>query len=291
MPAGYGRMGEVTATARQAPVAPRAGAGWVERIVRSPGRFCAATLAITTLGLLLDRYADLSQQTLLGLATWFFLLVAFLYLTPQERAQTTVVVVVATMAEVLGSVIWGIYDYRLGNLPLFVPPGHALVYLTGLRFSQTAWVREHRRLFIGLVVAAIASWAILGLILLGRSDVAGAVGAAVLLLFLWRGRAPLVYAGVFVAVAYLEIYGTLLGTWRWAEHIPLLAVPDGNPPSGAASGYVLFDIAALSLAPAVLAAAAAARRTRPIAWIERVMGRFGRPPPASGQDLPLTDQS
>jgi hypothetical protein len=261
-------MGEVTATATQAPVAPRAGAGWVERIVRSPGRFCAATLAITTLGLLLDRYADLSQQTLLGLATWFFLLVAFLYLTPQERAQTTVVVVVATMAEVLGSVIWGIYDYRLGNLPLFVPPGHGLVYLTGLRLSQTAWVREHRRLFVGLVVAAIASWAILGLVLLGRSDVAGAVGAAVLLLFLWRGRAPLVYAGVFVAV-----------------------VPDGNPPSGAASGYVLFDIAALSLAPAVLAAAAAARRTRPIAWIERVMGRFGRPPPALGQDLPLTDQS
>ncbi len=280
-----------TATdARAATAAPRPGAGRVERIVRSPGRFCAATLAITTLGLLLDRYSDLSQQALLGLATWCLLLVAFRYLTPNERAQTTVVVVVATTAEILGSVIWGVYAYRLGNLPLFVPPGHGLVYLTGLRLSQTSWVRRHRRLFTGLIVAAVTGWAMLGLIALGRSDVAGAVGAAVLLVFLWRGRAPAVYAGVFVAVAYLEIYGTALGTWRWAEHIPLLGVPDGNPPSGAASGYVLFDIAALSLAPALLGATAAARRARPIAWIERAARRLGRPPPA-GQDLPLTDQS
>jgi hypothetical protein len=31
-------------------------------------------------------------------------------------------------------------------------------------------------------------------------------------------------------------------------------VADGNPPSGAASGYVFFDIAALYLAPSLLAA-------------------------------------
>jgi hypothetical protein len=31
-------------------------------------------------------------------------------------------------------------------------------------------------------------------------------------------------------------------------------VPDGNPPSGAASGYVFFDIAAIALAPLLLQA-------------------------------------
>ena len=87
---------------------------------------------------------------------------------------------------------------------------------------------------------------------LGRTDVAGAVGAAVLILFLLRGRMPTVYAGVFFAVAFLEIYGTAVGTWTWQEHIPGLGVPDGNPPSGAASGYVFFDIAALALAPGLL---------------------------------------
>jgi hypothetical protein len=234
--------------------------GLVERIVRSPGRFCLAMLIITTLGLALDRYADLGVQMLLAVCAWGFLAVAFVYLTPMERAQTGVVVVVATTAEVIGSVLWGIYSYRLGNLPLFVPPGHGLVYLTGLRLSQTRWPAARPRLFVGLAIAAVSGWALLGLVAFDRRDVAGAVGAAVLVLFLLRGRAPAVYAGVFFAVAYLEIYGTAVGTWTWHEEIPGLGVADGNPPSGAACGYVFFDIAALSLAPALLAASAALRR-------------------------------
>jgi hypothetical protein len=240
------------------PAVPDPGA--VERIVRSPGRFCVATLAITTLGLALDRYADLSVQLLLGVCTWGFLAIAFVYLTPMERAQTSVVVVVATMAEVIGSILWGIYEYRLGNLPLFVPPGHGLVYLTGLRLSQTRWPAARPKAFVGLAIAAVSAWALLGLVVLERRDVAGAVGAAVLILFLLRGRAPAVYAGVFFAVAYLEIYGTWVGTWTWATEIPGLGVADGNPPSGAASGYVFFDIAALYVAPLMLAGWAAARR-------------------------------
>ena len=63
---------------------------------------------------------------------------------------------------------------------------------------------------------------------------------------------PTVYAGVFLAVAFLEIIGTAVGTWRWAAEVPGLGVPDGNPPSGAASGYVFFDIAAIALAPWLL---------------------------------------
>jgi hypothetical protein len=234
--------------------------GLVERIVRSPGRFCLAMLAITTLGLALDRYADLGVQMLLAVCAWGFLAIAFVYLTPMERAQTSVVVVVATMAEVIGSVIWGIYSYRLGNLPLFVPPGHGLVYLTGLRLSQTRWPAARPRAFVGLAIAAVTTWALLGVVVFERRDVAGAVGAAILVLFLLRGRAPAVYAGVFFAVAYLEIYGTAVGTWTWHEEIPGLGVADGNPPSGAACGYVFFDIAALYLAPSLLAAWVALRR-------------------------------
>jgi len=230
--------------------------GLIERVVRTPVLFCLTTLVITVAGLALDRQADLGAQLLLGLCTWGFLAIAFLYLTPMERAQTSVVVVVATCAEVIGSVIWGVYTYRLGNLPLFVPPGHGLVYLTGLRLSQMRWFRVRPRLLVGAAMVAVGGWALVGLTVLGRTDVAGAVGAAVLLVFLWRGRAPSVYAGVFFAVAFLEIYGTAMGTWTWAGEIPGLGVADGNPPSGAASGYVFFDIAALALAPAVLAASA-----------------------------------
>lgn len=226
--------------------------GVVERINRDPSLFCLSVLVITVLGLALDRWSDLGMQMVLALCTWGFLGIAFAYLTPMERAQTSVVVVVATCAEIIGSVIWGVYEYRLGNLPLFVPPGHGLVYLSGLRLSQTPLFRSRPRVLVGIAIAGVTGWALLGLTVLGRTDVAGAVGAAVLVVFLLKGRAPAVYAGVFVAVAFLEIYGTWIGTWTWAEEIPGLNVGDGNPPSGAASGYVFFDIAALALAPWLL---------------------------------------
>jgi hypothetical protein len=228
-------------------------AGLVERINRDPVLFCFATLAITVLGLALDRYSDLGLQLVLSVCTWGFLAIAFVYLTPIERAQTSVVVVVATCAEIIGSVIWGVYEYRLGNLPLFVPPGHGLVYLTGLRLSQSRFFRARPQVLVRAAIIAVGGWALAGLTLLGRTDVAGAVGAAVLIVFLLRGRAPAVYAGVFFAVAFLEIYGTWVGTWTWAEEIPGIGVADGNPPSGAASGYVFFDIAALAIAPLLLA--------------------------------------
>lgn len=258
-----------------APISPDAGV--VERLVRSPGRFCLATLALTVAGLWLDGFTTLSQQMLLSTVVWGYLALVFFHITPVERAQTVVVIVVATTAEVIGSIIWGVYEYRLGNLPLFVPAGHGLIYLTGLRLSQTAFIRARANAFRIAAAVGVGTWALLGLVALPQMDVAGASGALLLMLFLWRGRAPTVYAGVFVAVAFLEIYGTAIGTWTWAETVPVLGIPDGNPPSGIAGVYVMFDIAALALAPAVLAALAI-----PKGWFRRGEG-------ASQEEL--TDQS
>lgn len=232
----------------------------LRRLCTSPLGFAAVALAATVAGLGMDHYADLWFQAFLGLCTWAILIVALRYFTPRERAQTVCVVAVATCAEVVGSIIWGLYAYRLGNLPLFVPPGHGMVYLTGLRIGQSRRVREHARAFVGLAMALAAGWGVLGLTgVLGRVDAAGAFGALLLCVFLVVGRARMVYAGVFLFVAFLEIYGTALGTWTWAAEVPGLGVPDGNPPSGAASGYVFFDISAMFLAPYVLTLLARAR--------------------------------
>ena len=43
-----------------------------------------------------------------------------------------------------------------------------------------------------------------------------------------------------------------IGTWRWAELGPNFALPAGNPPSGIAAGYCLFDALALRLGPRLL---------------------------------------
>ena len=146
-----------------------------------------------------------------------------------------------------GSLIWGVYHYRLHNLPSFVPPAHGLVYLTGLSLALA--LRAHARTLVAVAATAAATWGVLGLTVLPRRDLAGAIGVPLLLLFLWRGRNRTIYAAVFLVVATLELYGTAIGTWRWAHDLPGLGISDGNPPSGVASGYVWFDVMALLVAP------------------------------------------
>jgi hypothetical protein len=233
-----------------------------------PGAIVVLILSFIGVVLGADQFATVAQQRLLGVATALLLVTLTLKVSPQLRAQVLVVVATATVFEVIGSIIWGVYRYRLGNLPLFVPPGHGLVYLGGAAIAQMSLVRRYPVAFSRVILALAGGWAILGLTgVLGRVDVMGAAGCVVLAAFLLFGPAPTVLGGVFLVVGALEIYGTALGTWRWAETIPGLGVTQGNPPSGAASGYVFFDLVALALAPALLAlcAAALARFRRPAA--------------------------
>jgi hypothetical protein len=207
-----------------------------------------------------DRGVTLHGQYALGALTWLALLAALWTLSPERRAQVAVVVAAATVGEVIGSLIWGVYHYRLNNLPLFVPPAHGLVYLTGVALAVS--LRRHTRALVVAAAAVSVAWGVAGLTILPRLDVAGALGVPLLCLFLWRSRARATYAGVFFAVAALELYGTAIGTWQWERALPGSGIPQGNPPSGVASGYVWFDVTALLLAPVLLRVLRGARQSR-----------------------------
>jgi hypothetical protein len=235
----------------------------VARKLTDPLVFAAAVLTVIVCFLALDHHASLHQQLLLGAATWTILVAACLPLDAEQRSRVVLVVLVATCAEVIGSIVLGAYVYRLDNLPAFVPPGHGLVYLAGLRISQSLPVLRHSRAFVAGAAAMVVAWALVGLTLLGRTDLLGAAAGAGLVYMMFRGRAPTLYAGVFVIVAFLELYGTAIGAWRWSEAVPGTPIGAGNPPSGIASVYVLFDIAAITLAPRLLGALAYLRRALP----------------------------
>ena len=217
----------------------------------TPAAKRAAAIAVyLALLLAVDTQVTLHEQFVLGALTWLVLVAVVRRLPTERRAQAAVVVCAATVAEVTGSIIWGVYTYRLHNLPTFVPPAHGLVFVAGVSLSET--LHRQARLLVGVAALAAAAWGVAGVTVLSRTDAAGALGVPLLLAFLWRSRARAAYAGVFLVVAALELYGTAIGTWRWAPALPGLGIPDGNPPSGVASGYVWFDVMAILLAPRLL---------------------------------------
>jgi hypothetical protein len=94
------------------------------------------------------------------------------------------------------------------------------------------------------------AWALWGVTLSPTHDALGAFWYLCLLVFVWKGERPLLYAAAFLVVSYLEIAGTSLGTWEWQPLDPVFStITIGNPPSGIAGGYAWFDAAALYLTP------------------------------------------
>src|SRR4051794_34734098 len=141
------------------------GRGNAKHALSAPLPFAAMVACVIAGFLALDHFANADEQLLLGAATWLILLVSCASLSRENRARALLVVLVASCAEVLGSIVLGAYTYRLDNLPAFVPPGHGLVYLAGLRISQSALVRRHPQTFVGAIVAVVAAWGMAGLVL------------------------------------------------------------------------------------------------------------------------------
>jgi hypothetical protein len=213
-----------------------------------PPRALLLILAWIPLALFADTRATTAQQWLLGLATTALLVVLTMAQPSLVRWQVGIVVVFATVIELVFSGWLGVYEYRLGAVPAYVPAGHGLVYLAALDFGQWDWARRHQRQLVRitvLVVVLVAAYALAG----DRHDALGAFWAVCLLGFLRWGRSPLLFVGAFWVVSWLEVLGTRWGVWTWQPMDTIVGwVPMGNPPSVAAGGYGWFDLVAVAFA-------------------------------------------
>jgi hypothetical protein len=166
-------------------------------------------------------------------------------LSPSDRVQVWVCVVVATGWEYLGSQIWGGYRYKFGAIPTFVPFGHGLVYVFAFTLAALPWVQRHERRFAYIVLALAWAWAIAGVTVLpgltGRVDWHGWYWLPLFSVAILFGPRKALFAGIFIAVTDLEIAGTWFGAWTWLANTPWAHVTSGNPPSAIAGGYAVID--------------------------------------------------
>jgi len=203
--------------------------------------FVVAFTAYWLIALPLDSASTAAQQLLLSASAWAFLAIALSLQSPAVRLQVITLVCVATALEIIGSLVWGAYRYRLGNLPLFVPAGHGLFYLATLRTASLPLLQRHARRIVIAVAATATAYMVWGLLRPPLPDLLGFVTWAVFIRFIVRGRFPLLYAVSFVLTMGLELYGTGWGIWRWSPVLPGLLLPAGNPPTGIGAGYAAMD--------------------------------------------------
>lgn len=194
---------------------------------------CSLTIA---LGLVADQWGGPWAPALVSLWVWGCLPLLFRH-SPHEARGLLACLCIATLGEGVLSLVWGLYDYREGTIPLFVPPGHVMLYWLGLQLAPRLPGGLHRAIvFLALI-------GVTGFALAGKDG----LGPALLLIFLacvrW-GPTPRLYTSMFLLSLLMELWGTWLGNWRWAAQVPGLGWPLANPPLAAGAFYCVLDLLA-----------------------------------------------
>jgi len=193
-----------------------------------------------------DSRLGLPGQLALGAASFALLFLSVRPLAPDERFAVWMCVGFSTLVELCCTQGWGLYHYRLGNVPLYVPAGHGLIYVFALTASRTPLLQRFGRHAVGIALAVAVIWAGWGLSR-AHPDVHGALYLPFFFAYLRRSpRAPL-FVATFAITAYIELLGVHLGTWHWAAVMPGLGISSGDPPSLIAGGYCFFSEVALAL--------------------------------------------
>ena len=192
----------------------------------------AATLAV---GLAADVHTNIVGQTMIGLIVWLTLFSLLSEVARDVRFMLMACLVIATVGEIVLSLGWGLYTYRLDNIPLFVPPGHVLLLLLGLALARRVSDGAALTIIAGAGVyslaAAVAGIDTLGVLLFGVLLAASIVMPA-------QRR---LYASTFVLALALELWGTWLGNWSWAREVPGVPLVTTNPPVAAGAFYCALD--------------------------------------------------
>ncbi|ARO86848.1 hypothetical protein EBAPG3_003160 [Nitrosospira lacus] len=213
------------------------------------------TFSCVAISLVMDASGSMEQQNFMGIIAWTFLFGLLFGENKEVRMQVIIAVAFATLGEHFASIYMGGYTYRFGNVPAYVPPGHGMVYLTAVALARSGFFLKHARKIAAFVVLVCGTWSIWGISgYPEQGDQVGAILFCVFLIYLFKGRSPMVYLAAFFITTWLELIGTAAGTWQWAVLEPIFALSQGNPPSGVAAWYCLVDAVAIGGAPPLLRA-------------------------------------
>jgi len=198
-----------------------------------------AAIAALALGLWADVHVDLPGQLAIGAAVWALFLGLVAPLPAAERHLYLACVAIATAGELFLSLVWGLYTYRLGNVPMFVPPGHALMLMLG--FSLTQRMPEKAAIAIlggagAYTLLAAAS---------GLDTLAVPLYLMLAVSVLSLPAHTRLFASSFVLTLTLELYGTRLGNWSWDREVPWVGLVTTNPPAIAGAFYCTLHALAI----------------------------------------------
>jgi len=195
-----------------------------------------ATLVLTVIiGLPLDRFGGIAGQLGVSVWTWAVFMLLLTRINQELRLPLMLCLVVSTFGEVCLSLLWGLYAYWLNNVPLFVPPGHVLLFALGLTFAPR--LPHWAVIFVCAFAAGYGAFAFVT-----STDTFSVAMTILFLIFMVFGVNRRLYATMFVISLLMELYGTWIGNWTWVPDVPGVPLTSANPPLCVGGLYCTLDL-------------------------------------------------
>ncbi|HYD55773.1 MAG TPA: hypothetical protein VEB41_02590 [Burkholderiales bacterium] len=183
--------------------------------------------AVIAAGLAVDQQFQPWGQATVNAAVWSLFLGLAFARRGAERLALFACLAYAWAGELVLSDVLRLYAYREGSVPLFVPPGHALLLLVGTCVAASSWQAALRAVpWIAAPLIAWAAWT--------GADVSAPWLFALYLFCVRFGPSPALYSAMFALSLAMELYGVWLGNWAWAPYLH-------NPPLAAGAFYCVLD--------------------------------------------------
>ena len=168
---------------------------------------------------------------------WCWGVFAYIYKTTgrKERIEMITVLAFATPMELFFSEVWNIYEYQRGLMPLFVPAGHYFLFDLGRIMANK--MKQSFALPILIPFIPMVAYGVYD-----GSDTSGLILLILVLVFTRFGPQPRLYASMAWAALAMEIVGTQLGNWTWANEVPWTGLTAWNPPLLVGAFYCFGDL-------------------------------------------------
>ena len=168
---------------------------------------------------------------------WCWGVFAYIYKSTnrKERIEMITVLAFATPMELFFSEVWNIYEYQRGLMPLFVPAGHYFLFDLGRIIAE----QMKQSLALPILIPFIP---MVGYGVYDGSDTSGILLLVLVLLFTRFGPQPRLYASMAWVALAMEIVGTQLENWTWANEVPWTGLTAWNPPLLVGAFYCFGDL-------------------------------------------------
>lgn len=173
-----------------------------------------------------------------NIMTISFLVMLYLVSDSYMRKLLLVMVPLSFIGELIFSEYFELYEYKTSFIPIYVPFGHSVLYISGCILAKSNVIQDNQRIlkkifhtFFALLFLAV------GLFL---NDYLTLIFGVLFFILLKRKDWDIKYSVIALCVIIIELSGTYFQCWKWGP-LAFGYIPTINPPMGALALYLGGD--------------------------------------------------